>query len=144
MALRRLTPVGVTVPAQGCRLGAQGSCSQPGTHPGPPVPIAGAGNPEPTLTFILSLSIMLLVFGAEQVRASEKDPSVGHGFGKVIGGLLFELPRTVIDATLTSPPVVGTMIGLLAGTARALQTTAAGVVEMAAGFDPWGAKKRQR
>ncbi len=129
-------PVGLTVSAQGCRLGAQDSCPQARTH-----------NPEPSAGrkwFSGMFLLCIVLFAASSVQASNQDPSVGHGFGKVIGGLLFELPRTVIDATLTAPPVVGTMIGLLAGTARALQTTAAGVVEMAAGFDPWGTKKRQR
>ena len=75
--------------------------------------------------------------------ASEADPSILHGAGQVMGGLLFELPKTVITETLDGPPVVGTAVGLLAGIARALQVTAAGFVEMASGFDPWGSKRRR-
>ena len=69
------------------------------------------------------------------------EPNFGHGVGQVIDGVLFELPKTVLGATLEGPPVVGTMVGLLAGTARALQKTVGGVVEMATAFDPWGAKR---
>ncbi|MBI3458364.1 MAG: hypothetical protein HY002_21545 [Candidatus Rokubacteria bacterium] len=67
-----------------------------------------------------------------------------HGAGQVVAGLLFELPKTVLDATLTSPPVVGTVVGVLAGTARALQKTVGGLAEMAAGFNPWGITRRRR
>ena len=73
--------------------------------------------------------------------ASQSHPNFLHGVGQVIGGVLFEFPKTVLSATLDGPPVVGTAVGLLAGTARALQVTVGGIVEMAAGFDPWGAKK---
>ena len=72
---------------------------------------------------------------------TQAEPSFVHGVGQVVAGLVFELPKTVLDATLTGPPIAGTVVGLLAGTARALQTTVGGLVEMAAGFDPWGTKK---
>ena len=60
-----------------------------------------------------------------------------HGAGQVVKGVVVELPKTVIEATLEGPVVVGTMVGLLAGTARALQVTTAGLVEMASGFHPF-------
>ena len=66
-----------------------------------------------------------------------------HGAGQVVGGLLFELPKTVLEATMNEPPVIGTMVGLLAGTARALQKTVGGIVEMAAGFDPWSSRRNR-
>ena len=69
------------------------------------------------------------------------EPNFMHGVGQVVGGVLIELPKTVIDATMTGPPIVGTIVGLFAGTARALQVTAAGVVEVSQGFNPWGTKK---
>ena len=75
---------------------------------------------------------------AETQRA---DPSLMHGLGQVVGGVLFELPKTVLDATLTGPPIAGTIVGLFAGTARALQVTVAGLVEVSQGFDPLGSKK---
>jgi hypothetical protein len=78
---------------------------------------------------------------AEQPDPQNRDPEFLHGAGQVIGGVFFEFPKTVIDATLTGPPVVGTLVGILAGTARALQVTAAGVAEMARGFNPWGGKR---
>jgi len=78
------------------------------------------------------------------MAAEKPEPSFLHGVGQVLDGLVFELPKTVFEATLEGPPVVGTAIGLLAGAARAAQKTVGGVVEMAAGFDPWGAKRRHR
>ena len=67
-----------------------------------------------------------------------------RGLGKIVGGLIFELPKTVIEASLEGPPVAGTLVGLLAGTTRSVQTVFAGVGEVAAAFDPWGTKKRHR
>ena len=69
--------------------------------------------------------------------AQQREPSVLHGAGQVVGGVVFELPKTVLEATMNGPVVVGTMVGLLAGAARALQVTAAGLVEMASGFHPF-------
>ena len=73
--------------------------------------------------------------------AEEQDPSFLHGAGQVIWGVVFELPKTVLDATMTGPPVVGTAVGLLAGFSQAVQKTVGGVVEMAGGFKPFGHKK---
>ena len=90
--------------------------------------------------------LMTVIFWGAQpaVAKTQSDPSFLHGVGQVIGGILFELPKTVLDATLTGPPVAGTAVGLLAGTARALQTTVAGLLEMAAGFNPWGITRTRR
>jgi hypothetical protein len=79
---------------------------------------------------------------AEAAGEQQSDPSFLHGVGKVLDGLILELPKTALEATLEGPPVVGTAIGILAGAARAGQKIVGGVVEMSAGFDPWGAKKR--
>ena len=76
--------------------------------------------------------------GAEVQRES----SFMHGVGQVVAGVVLELPKTVLEATMTEPPVVGTVVGLFAGTARALQVTVGGLVEMASTFDPWGSKKQ--
>ena len=88
------------------------------------------------------LGVMLAVVPSAAAEQQD-EPSFMHGVGQVVAGILFELPKTVLDATLTSPPVIGTAVGLLAGTARALQKTTAGVVEMAAGFNPWGITRRR-
>ena len=92
----------------------------------------------PVVTLLGVTLLTSAVASAEQ----RDDPSVMHGAGQVVAGILFELPKTVIDATMTNPPVIGTAVGLLAGTARALQKTVGGLLEIAAGFDPWGAKRR--
>jgi hypothetical protein len=93
----------------------------------------------------LSVAVAMAVWlaaPASAPAASANEPSFGHGVGQVIAGILFELPKTVLGATLDGPPVVGTMVGLLAGTAGAVQKTVGGIVEMAQAFDPWGTKKR--
>ncbi len=61
----------------------------------------------------------------------------------MIAGLAFELPKTVLDSTLSGPPVVGTLMGMLAGAIRALQMTVGGLKEISDGFDPWGIKQDQ-
>ena len=79
-----------------------------------------------------------LTLGTPAVEAAAgDDPSFVHGVGQVIKGVFLVLPGTVIDATLTEPPVLGTMVGVLAGVSRAIQTTCAGLAEMSAGFNPW-------
>jgi len=90
------------------------------------------------------LVVISCVFSATSQAAVSTKPELSfmHGVGQVIAGVLVELPKTVLEATLNGPPVVGTAVGLLAGTARALQTTVGGLVEMAAGFDPWQTKRR--
>lgn len=78
-----------------------------------------------------------LSFAAEEVKMP---PSFMRGLGKVFAGLVFEFPRTVVEAS-SEAPVVGTIVGVFAGVAKAFQTTAAGLVEMGAAFDPWGTKR---
>ncbi|MBI3321404.1 MAG: hypothetical protein HYZ91_03955 [Candidatus Omnitrophica bacterium] len=96
------------------------------------------------IAFGIAAAVLLAAESFEAAEKSNTEPSVLHGAGQVVGGLLFELPRTVIEATMTSPPVVGTVVGLFAGTARALQVTVGGLVEMAAGFNPGGAQRTRR
>lgn len=92
---------------------------------------------------VWSVSCGVLLCCASGVSAdTQHEPSFMHGAGQVVGGILLELPKTVVHATMTEPPIVGTLVGLLGGTARALQVTVGGFVEMASAFDPWGNKKR--
>ena len=74
-----------------------------------------------------------------QVLAAEpaREPKFMHGVGQVVRGVVLELPKAVLGGTVDGPPVVGTAMGLLGGTVRALQVTAAGLVEMAQGFHPF-------
>ena len=88
---------------------------------------------------LAALAVCPAAFAAEP----EHEPSFLHGVGQVLAGLTFELPKNVLTGTLDGPPVVGTAIGLLGGAARAAQKTVGGVVEMAAGFDPWGTKRKR-
>ncbi|PIQ84732.1 MAG: hypothetical protein COV75_00390 [Candidatus Omnitrophica bacterium CG11_big_fil_rev_8_21_14_0_20_63_9] len=87
----------------------------------------------------ISLAVVMAA-GPAVAAESNEPPSFMRGLGKVFGGLVFEFPRTVLQAS-SEAPVVGTMVGIFAGVVNALQTTAAGFVEMSAAFDPWGAKR---
>ena len=87
------------------------------------------------ITYHLSSSITLAAEPASE-------PSVAHGAGQVVKGVVVELPKAVLEGTVDGPPVVGTAIGLLGGTVRALQVTVAGLVEMAQGFHPFEERRR--
>ena len=78
------------------------------------------------------------------IEAPERNPSLLHGLGQVVKGLVFEFPKTVLDATLSGPPIVGTSVGILAGAAAMMRVTFAGLQEMVRGFDPWGIKHEDR
>ena len=88
--------------------------------------------------------LIVLFFLPARVWAAEEqaDPNFLNGLGKAIDGLVLELPKTVLEGTLAGPPVVGTVMGALGGIARAGQKTFAGFMEMSAGFDPWGTKRK--
>lgn len=91
----------------------------------------------------LATSAVLLWAPGVSAAQQQSEPSFLHGVGQMVAGLLFELPKTALEATLAGPPVVGTAIGLLAGAAQAARKTVGGFVEMSAGFDPWGTKRKR-
>ena len=92
--------------------------------------------------YCLVIGIWCLVITGSPPGAMAADaPTMRGGFGKIVYGLVLELPMTVAEATMTNPPVVGTAVGLLAGVTRAVQTTFAGMVEVSQAFDPWGTKR---
>ena len=89
-----------------------------------------------------SAALALALFAAAPAGfADDRRPSFRHGVAQVVGGVFLEFPKTVAEATITGPPVAGTMVGLLAGVSKASQMIVRGVREMSLGFDPWGAKQ---
>ena len=90
----------------------------------------------------LLVSLVLAVVPPVAVAEGAREPSVVHGAGQVVKGLVVELPEGVLQGTVDGPVVVGTMVGLLGGAVRALQVTAAGLVEMAQGFHPFEERRR--
>ena len=96
--------------------------------------------------FCVSISIVALFISSPAAFAAEEqqaDPSFLHGLGKVIDGVVLEFPKTVLEGTLAGPPVVGTVLAALGGIASAGQKTFSGLMEMSAGFDPWGIKRKR-
>ena len=81
--------------------------------------------------------------GPKLHQKPKSDPSFMHGLGEAVAGATITLPKAVLDGLLTGPPVVGPMIGLLGGAARASQMVVEGVIEMSAGFDPFGFKRQR-
>ena len=86
-------------------------------------------------------ALLLIAMPALASTEPPREPSFLHGAGEVALGIVTTFPETVIYETVNGPPVAGTLVGIIAGIPKALQRTVAGVVEMAQGFDPWGAKQ---
>jgi len=88
---------------------------------------------------------MLMLVGAGAARAASdqppSEPNFLHGLGQASIGAALELPKTIVDATLSGPPVAGTLVGVIAAPIKAAQVMYRGLQEMALGFDPWGAKE---
>ena len=93
-----------------------------------------------------AVTIFAIVFACPllSVAAAEPkpDPSFMHGLGQSVDGAVLELPKAILEGTLAGPPIVGTVMGALGGSVKALQTIVAGFIEMSAGFDPWGTKRK--
>jgi len=90
---------------------------------------------------LLAACAVWVVITAPVAAANEPKPSFLHGVGQVVGGLVVEMPKTVLESTLSGPPVAGLLIGLLAGVARALEMTFKGVQEISTSFNPWAVKR---
>ena len=73
---------------------------------------------------------------------ARSERSVLGGAGKVVGGFLFDLPKTVIETTSIAPPLI--IVGMVAGPIRAVQVASQGLKEMSEAFDPWGIKQGRR
>ena len=90
---------------------------------------------------MLALCLMMLAtIPSAWSEDTKPQPSFLEGAGKLVGGLLFDLPKTVIETTSVAPPFI--IVGVVAGTVRAAQVTWHGLKEMSDAFDPWGMKKR--
>ena len=91
---------------------------------------------------VAALAIACIAIPAPLWAAQQPRPGFTHGVGEVVAGLLFEMPKTVLQATMSGPPVVGTAVGLLAGVSQGIQRTIRGLIEMVNGLDPWGVNKK--
>lgn len=84
--------------------------------------------------------MMLVMFGlgaspaAAQTRP--EDPTVLHGVGKIVHGIVFEPVMTLLDSTMRHPPVVGTLVGIFAGVLTGLQMSTEGVKELYLAMSP--------
>ena len=89
------------------------------------------------------LAVVWLASAATPAAAAYDDrrPSFRNGMAQFLGGLFLEFPKTVAEATVTGPPVAGTVVGILAGASQAGQMMVRGLREMHRGFDPWGIRE---
>jgi hypothetical protein len=83
---------------------------------------------------ILISALAVILPGLAEAAAKPK-PTVRHGLGQIITGIVWELPRTVVESTMEGPPVIGTAVGLLAGASRGVQKVIEGSVETVYGLD---------
>ena len=92
---------------------------------------------------VLSTVALCCIGLARSAGADEpsREPSFLHGLGQATIGTIVEVPKVIFDATLSSPPVVGTLIGIIAAPVKAAQVMYRGLQEMAIAFDPWGIKR---
>ena len=95
--------------------------------------------PAPVL---LALAFVLLV-PPPFAWAEEREPALIHGFGEVLAGIFWEPPKTVLDATLSGPPVVGTAVGVLGGLSKGIQRILRGLQEISAALS-WKRMGRSR
>jgi hypothetical protein len=91
-------------------------------------------NPKSEIPWSIILFSALLSL-SPGVGAAKAKPTVRHGIGQIITGIVWELPRTVVEATMQGPPVVGTAVGLLAGASRGVKKVIEGSVETIYGLD---------
>ena len=76
------------------------------------------------------VSVMCLTTDAAE---EAPQPSAKRGFIRVVNGLVLEWPKTIVESTKQGPPIVGTMVGAVAGFSRAVVEVVEGTVEMAGG-----------
>ena len=63
-----------------------------------------------------------------QVVHADSNDLIG-GIGDIVGGV-FALPLGVLQGTMTGPPIIGTLGGILSGTFQALGMTTRGVFKV--------------
>ncbi len=61
---------------------------------------------------------------------------IGRGFFRILTAV-FELPKHVIEKTLTEPLIVGTVDGAVSGTVYAVSAVAKGTLDIARGVAPY-------
>ena len=81
---------------------------------------------------------------ADFAWAQQREPRFIHGFGEVLAGIFWEPPKTVLDATLTGPPVVGTAVGIVGGLSRGIHRVVRGLREIDQVIRPHRGKRSGR
>ena len=85
------------------------------------------------MSFLWCVLCLVLIMPATTDAAEEAPPSAKRGFIRVVNGLVLEWPKTIVESTKQGPPIVGTMVGAVAGFSRAVVEVVEGTVEMAGG-----------
>ena len=91
------------------------------------------------------LLVVLTLFAAPAVAsAAEGEPTFLHGVSRVVRGGLWDPAKTVLEATMDGPPVAGTVVGILAGLFRGIETVLGGFQEIAEAMLPQESKRSRR
>ena len=72
-------------------------------------------------------------------RPVPAEADILRGLLRIIGGVL-EVPRATLAGTFSGPPILGTAVGLLAGTLHGVGMVAGGALETVISAVPFAAK----
>ena len=100
-------------------------------------------SPRTSIPLLVALVCVLLI-SQPLAWAQQREPRFIHGFGEVLAGIFWEPPKTVLDATLTGPPVVGTAVGIVGGLSRGIHRVVRGLREIDQAIRPHRGKRSGR
>lgn len=85
------------------------------------------------------LAVLVVSPSTQAVAAQETDNEVLGGIGDILGGAL-SLPMGALAGTLSGPPIIGTVNGVLFGALNTLSQTTRGILRLTGVAIPIAAK----
>ena len=82
----------------------------------------------------VALFVSLVVSGPARAHAGAGNDLIG-GVGDIVAGAV-SLPLNILTGTVSGPPIIGTLNGVLAGTFQTLGLTARGLMRITRGAIP--------
>ena len=83
--------------------------------------------------------VVLVVIVLLVAKPARVDADILRGLLRIVGGVL-EVPRATLAGTFSGPPILGTAVGLLAGTMHGAGMVAGGALETVISAIPFAAK----